>query len=63
MTRYKITFLIDKNNDWIEKKIKNLFKNNNKYFFKIEKNFKKIIKQDIVFILNYTKILPKSFKA
>jgi len=61
MTRYKITFLIDKNNDWIEKKIKNLFKNNNKYFFKIEKNFKKIIKQDIVFILNYTKILPKSF--
>ncbi len=60
--KLKITFLLDKNNDWIQKSIKKTFLNNqNKYFFSIKKNYKKVINQDIVFILSYTKILPKSF--
>ena len=60
--KIKISFLLDKNNDWIKKYLIQTFrKNNKKYSFKIENNYKKIDKQNIVFILNYTKILPKSF--
>ncbi len=59
--KYNVTFLIDKSNDWINKYLKKSFLNNYKFNFKISKNFKKIKNQDIVFILNYTKILPKSF--
>ena len=59
--KYNVTFLIDKSNDWINKYLKKSFLKNYKFNFKISKNFKKIKNQDIVFILNYTKILPKSF--
>ena len=59
--KYKITFLLDKKNDWINNYVKKNFINNNKFNFKISKNFRKIKNQDIVFILNFTKILPKSF--
>ena len=41
--------------------ISHLKKKSRRYLFKIESNFKKIKNQNIVFILNYTKILPKSF--
>ncbi len=59
--KYKITFLLDKDNDWIHTYIKKNFIKNKKFNFKISKNFNKVNNQDVVFILNYTKILPKTF--
>ena len=60
--KYKVTFLFDKSNLWFEKQLKDYnFKLNNKYIFKISKNFSNIKKQNIVFPLSYTKILPQSF--
>ena len=62
MKKFKITFLLDKNNLWIERQLnKYNFKLKHKYKFKISKNYKKVKKQDIVFPLSYTKILPKQF--
>lgn len=59
---YKVTFLLDSSNLWIEKQLKTYnFKLNNKYKFKISKNPDKIKNQNIVFPLNYTKVLPESF--
>lgn len=56
----KITFLIDKNNNWIHKflKINNFGK---KYNINFNYNPKKIKNNDIVFILSYTKILNEKF--
>ena len=60
--KYKVTFLLDKSNLWFEKQLKNYdFKLNNKYTFKISKNSNNIKKQNIVFPLSYTKILPETF--
>ena len=60
--KYKATFLLDKKNKWIEIYLKNFnFKLNNKFSFKITNNYKTIKKQDLVFVLSYTKILPDSF--
>ena len=60
--KYKVTFLLDKNNLWFEKQLKNYnFKLKHKYKFKISKNYINVKKQDIVFPLSYTKILPESF--
>ena len=60
--KYKVTFLLDKSNLWFEKQLKNYdFKLNNKYTFKISKNPNNIKKQNIVFPLSYTKILPEIF--
>ena len=60
--KYKVTFLLDKSNLWFEKKLKNHdFRLNNKYIFKISKNFKQVKNQNIVFPLSFTKILPQSF--
>ena len=60
--KYKVTFLLDKSNLWFEKQLKNYdFKLNNKYTFKISKNSNNIKKQNIVFPLSYTKILPEIF--
>ena len=59
---YKIGFLIDNKNRWIEKFLKKEnFKNNSKYKFKIFDNPLKIKNYDVIFILGYTKILNKSF--
>ena len=59
---YKIGFLIDKTNNWIEKFLKKEnFKNNPKYKFKIFDNHLKIKNYDVLFILGYTKILDKKF--
>ena len=56
--KFNITFLLDKKNDWIESYIKKKFlKKSKNYVFKISKNYKKIKKQNVVFILNYTKNL------
>ena len=60
--KYKVTFLLDKSNLWIEKKLRNFdFKLGDKYLFKISKNHNYISNQDIVFPLSYTKILPEIF--
>tara|TARA_B100000768_G_C11245669_1_gene361617 strand:+ start:739 stop:1395 length:657 start_codon:yes stop_codon:yes gene_type:complete len=60
--KFQVTFLLDKSNNWFEKYLKdfnfNLKKN---FFFQIKKNFNLIKKQDIVFVLSYTKILPEKF--
>jgi methionyl-tRNA formyltransferase len=55
----KIVFLFDKSNDYKKKYFK-IFKNNNKYNFKITYNLKKIKKCDVLFIISYTKILSVS---
>ena len=61
-TKYKVTFLLDKSNLWIEKELKNFnFQLNKKYIFKISKNPNKISNQDIVFPLSYTRILSDKF--
>jgi len=60
--KYKVGFLTDKTNNWIEKFLKKeKFKNNKKYFFKSFNNYLKIKNFDIIFILGYTKILNKKF--
>ena len=60
--KHKITFLLDENNNWIEGYIKKIFSiKNSKFYFKFVKDYKKIKNQNVVFIINYTKILPKSF--
>ena len=60
--KYKTTFLLDKKNKWIEIYLKKFnFGLNNKFLFKITNNYKTIKKQDLVFVLSYTKILPDSF--
>ena len=60
--KFKVTFLLDKSNNWFEKYlIKFNFNLKKKYIFQIKKNYNLIKKQNIVFVLSYTKILPKSF--
>ena len=61
--KYKVTFLLDDNNLWIEKYLRKskINQKNKKYQFFISKNYKNIKNQDIVFPLSYTKILPKKF--
>jgi len=54
-------FLLDQNNSWIEKYLNNFLKIfPKKYNYKITKNLVGI-KNKNVFVLSYTKILPKSF--
>jgi len=59
---FKVAYLLDENNFWIEKYIKksNLLKKS-KFVPKIFTDHKKIRNYEIVFILNYTKILNQSF--
>ena len=60
--KFKVTFLLDKSNNWFHSYIKkNTFKSIKKFSFKIEENYKKIKEQDIVFILGYGRLLPQSF--
>tara|TARA_B110000014_G_C20021105_1_gene529808 strand:+ start:432 stop:1094 length:663 start_codon:yes stop_codon:yes gene_type:complete len=60
--KFKVTFLLDRTNIWIEKYLLNFkFNLDKKFRFKISKNHKYIKNEDIVFILSYTKILPESF--
>ncbi len=62
MKKYKITFLFDITNLWFEKQFKKFFlRKSKKYFFSIKKDYKKIKNQDVVFVINYTKILPEFF--
>ena len=60
--KYKIAFLNDKSNNWFEKYLKSYTKKiNKKYSVFSTYNYKKIKDKDIVFIINYTKILPVDF--
>ena len=60
--KFKVAFLLDKSNDWFHPFIKkNTFKFKKKYSFSIEENYKKIVGQDLVFILGYGKLLPIKF--
>ena len=60
--KVKIAFLLDLKNIWIKKYLttSRLLKNK-KFYSKIFTDSKKIKNFDIVFILNYTKILDNSF--
>lgn len=59
--KFKITFLFDKSNDWFKNYFKKININKKKYYIKKTYNKKKAQNQDILFIINYTKILPKIF--
>ena len=57
--KYRVTFLVDNKNTWFSKYL-NIFPiKNKKYIFKVSSDVKKVFKQDILFIINYTKILNK----
>ena len=58
--KYSVTFLIDPSNNWFSKflNIKS-FNLKNKFKFYKSSNPKKVSGKDLVFILNYTKILKK----
>ena len=58
MKIYKIAFLLDKSNNWLEKDTKDFIKSyKKKYSFKIFYEYKKIKKFDIVICLGNTTIL------
>jgi len=59
--KFKVTFLIDKDNSWFTKFLKNHIKDNKKYIFKFSSSIKKVLKQDIVFFINLTKIINEKF--
>ena len=59
MFKLKVGFLLDKNNNWIIHDIKKFVNNLNKkkFIIKISYNYEKFLNFDILFILNYTKII------
>tara|TARA_B100000401_G_C52810308_1_gene723399 strand:- start:2391 stop:3035 length:645 start_codon:yes stop_codon:yes gene_type:complete len=63
MKKYKLTFLLDKSNNWILPYLQKFIKNHKKkkYKFNISHNYKLIKNEDIVLALGYTRILPVSF--
>jgi len=61
--KIKVAYLLDNSNSWIKEYLEKgtLIKENKKYSFKIFTDFRRIKDYEIVFILNYTKILKKNF--
>jgi len=61
--KIKVAYLLDNTNSWIKKYLKKstLIKKNKKYSSKIFTNYRRIENYEIVFILNYTKILKPNF--
>ena len=59
--KFKVTFLIDENNNWFTKFLKAKIKNNKKYIIRFSKSIKYVLKQDIVFFINLTKIVKEEF--
>jgi|TARA_Y200000002_G_C22596843_1_gene627698 methionyl-tRNA formyltransferase len=58
---YKIAFLLDKKNDWIKKYFtKNQFIKNKKFKFIFTYDEKSIKNFDVLFIINYTKIINQN---
>lgn len=63
-SRYAITFLFDEKNDWLSKYLSYIdYPTTEKYAFSFSKDYKAIKKQDIVFVLGYTRILDETFLA
>jgi methionyl-tRNA formyltransferase len=60
---YRVTFLIDKTNNWIEHHLKQSqkFISDSKFTFQTSHDPAEITDQDIVFILGFTKILGSEF--
>ncbi len=62
MNKPKLLFLIDPNNSWIYKFVKNYnFKIKKKFSIKISKNIKLSKRSDLIFLMNYTKKLNNKF--
>ena len=62
MKKYKLTFLVDRNNNWIEKFLRNFnFNLNAKYTINLTKSLNKAINSDIIFVMNYTKKISNEF--
>ena len=61
MNKYKVTILIDPNNSWIQKFTKKIHYNKKKYFIKFENIENRVMNQDVVLVLSYTKILREKF--
>ena len=61
--KIKVAFLLDNTNSWIKNYLKKsgLIRTNQKYSSKIFTNHRRIKNYDIVFIINYTKILKPNF--
>ena len=60
--KFRVGFLIDPKNNWIEKSIKKRFsKNTKKYIFLVSTNKKRFLNFDILFILGYTRFLSSNF--
>jgi methionyl-tRNA formyltransferase len=61
--KIKVAYLLDSSNSWIKEYLEKetLIKKNKKYSFKIFTDFRRVKNYEIVFILNYTKILKKNF--
>ncbi len=58
----KVTFLFDKTNNWIKEYIIDFdYPKKFPFNFNFKYSYKSISNQDIVFILGYTKVLPRSF--
>ena len=65
MKIFKIAFLLDKSNNWLESDTKKFIKKNKskKFFFKIFYEYQKVNKYHLVFILGNTKLIkPKLLK-
>ncbi|MDA7637360.1 formyltransferase family protein [Candidatus Pelagibacter sp.] len=60
--KIRVTFLFDNSNLWLKKHITNYkFNLNKKLILKFSSNKNKVLNQDIVFPIGYTKILPNTF--
>jgi len=60
MRKFKLTFLLDPSNNWIEKYLKK-FNFNSKYSTKLCSSLNCIKKPDIIFVMNYTKKISNEF--
>ena len=62
MKKLKLLFLIDPQNNWIEKFVKNYkFKIKRKFSIKISKSKKLASKADLIFLMNYTRKVSPTF--
>ena len=62
MKKYKLYFLLDQSNDWIENYLKKFnFKLRKKYSIYFTKSLENIRKSDIIFVMNYTKKINAEF--
>lgn len=60
---YRIAFLLDRTNNWIEEHLRQAgqFSGDERFAFSVSHDHLAVANQDVVFILGYTKILDKAF--